>query len=115
MPCDSTPRSFAALMCELTRELRADARPARSSVRRAHSARRTRSAAAAPPPRQTRQTCSLSACGCGSALRISATTTPVNSGAALLERLELEAGHGEARAELAALATAGVTHSASQP
>ena len=35
-----------------------------------------------PLPFVTRQTRSLSACGCGSQLRISATTTPVNGGAA---------------------------------
>ena len=81
--CRSIPRRAASPL-DLEAPGQASPRPsrARSSGRRAHWARRTRSAAARRCRVVTWHTRSLSACGCGSALMISATTTPVNGGAA---------------------------------
>ncbi len=64
MPCDSTPRSFAALMVRSPGQLRADdrQRALESGARVARAADDLQRLAAAAC--ETLQTCSLSACGC---------------------------------------------------
>src|SRR5690606_10956005 len=77
MPLDSTPRSFAALIVRSPTRAPTSASGATSPAR-ALGAPHT-ICSGSPWPASTRQTCSRSACGCFSAERMRATTTPSRS------------------------------------
>ncbi len=81
MPCDSTPRSFAALMVRSPGNCAPTPASALFNPARAFGAPHT-ICSGSPLPVDTRHTCSLSAWGWRSALKISATMTPENGGAA---------------------------------
>src|SRR5689334_20995201 len=81
IPADSTPRSFAAVMCLSPGSLAPTVASAVLSPARALAAPQTICSSSPPEPR-TLHTCSFSACGCRTASTISATTTPENGGAA---------------------------------
>ena len=82
MPADSTPRNLAALILRSPGRCAPTVASAVFKPARALGAPQTICNGAPPSPRLTSQTRSLSACGCGWALTISATRTPSNGGAA---------------------------------
>ena len=83
MPADSTPRSLAALILRSPGNCAPTVASAVLKPARAFGAPQTICSSGAPSPRLTAQTRNLSACGCSSALMISATRTPSNGGAAV--------------------------------
>ena len=111
MPKDSTPRSFAALMALSPGSFAPTVASAVLSPARAFAAPQT--ICSGSPDRRDLAHLQLVGLRMRAASRISATTTPVNGGAAVSMRFELEAGHRQPRAQLLARSTGTSTHSRS--